>query len=162
MEQYYECMHNETCAEIVKTRYPTIVLVHANNAYGFANNRRFTEENVDLNRNFLTSAEFDEVISRDHNFAGIDMTNCIFNCFCFQFHSINYIGYVNLDPVINPTTAAYFKIPADARPPIPYGEPNAPVFLTQEWIDEHKIRAMLLANDAVTLFNTFIAGMFFN
>lgn len=30
--------------------WPTIVMVHGANAHGFANNRRFTEENVDLNR----------------------------------------------------------------------------------------------------------------
>ena len=34
-------------------------------------NRRFTEENVDLNRNFLTLKEFEEVTTRNHNFAGM-------------------------------------------------------------------------------------------
>ena len=71
LEQYYECTHNDTCAAIITNTYPTIVLIHANNAYGFAKNRRFTEENVDLNRNFLTLKEFEEVTTRNHNFAGM-------------------------------------------------------------------------------------------
>ena len=57
LEQYYECTHNDTCAAIITNTYPTIVLIHANN--------------VDLNRNFLTLKEFEEVTTRNHNFAGM-------------------------------------------------------------------------------------------
>jgi len=39
---------------------PTLLFIHAVNPYGFANNRRFNEDNVDLNRNFL----LDEKVSR--------------------------------------------------------------------------------------------------
>ena len=46
---------------------PTIVFVHALNAYGFAKLRRFNENNVDLNRNFLTESEFKKAIARDPN-----------------------------------------------------------------------------------------------
>jgi hypothetical protein len=49
---------------------PTLVFVHALNAYGFKHNRRVNENNVDLNRNFLFKNEFESVMSRDPNFAG--------------------------------------------------------------------------------------------
>jgi Protein of unknown function (DUF2817) len=49
---------------------PTIVFVHALNAYGMAYNRRVNEDNIDLNRNFLTEAQFATVLARDPNFAG--------------------------------------------------------------------------------------------
>ena len=49
---------------------PTIVFVHALNAYGFAKLRRFNENNVDLNRNFLTESEFKKLIARDPNHSG--------------------------------------------------------------------------------------------
>lgn len=61
---------------------PTIIFIHALNPYGFANNRRVNEDNIDLNRNFLTDDEFKSVIARDPNFA----------------------GYVDIDPAINPTS----------------------------------------------------------
>lgn len=61
---------------------PTLVFVHALNPFGFANNRRVNEDNVDLNRNILTDAEFQFVQSRDPNYA----------------------GYVDLDPQLNPTS----------------------------------------------------------
>lgn len=60
---------------------PTIVLVHANNPYGFHNNRRVNEDNVDLNRNFLTEKEFKFVTKRDPNFP----------------------SYVDFDSFLNPT-----------------------------------------------------------
>ena len=49
---------------------PTIVFIHAVNPYGFAHARRVNENNVDLNRNFLTDDEFAAVKSRDPNYAG--------------------------------------------------------------------------------------------
>lgn len=49
---------------------PTLVFVHALNAYGFKHNRRVNENNVDLNRNFLLKKEFESVLKRDPNFAG--------------------------------------------------------------------------------------------
>jgi hypothetical protein len=49
---------------------PTIVFVHAMNPYGFANNRRVNEDNVDLNRNFLTEDDFVAARARDPNYAG--------------------------------------------------------------------------------------------
>ena len=59
---------------------PTIVLVHALNPYGMAHNRRFTEDNIDLNRNFLRDEEFIAAGKRDPNIA----------------------GYVDVDSFINP------------------------------------------------------------
>jgi hypothetical protein len=55
---------------IDKSELPTVVLVHALNPYGMANNRRNNEHNIDLNRNFLTPAEFSEKRNRDPNFLG--------------------------------------------------------------------------------------------
>ncbi|TYZ66598.1 hypothetical protein PybrP1_001169, partial [[Pythium] brassicae (nom. inval.)] len=53
---------------------PTLVFVHALNPYGFAKLRRFNENNVDLNRNFLTPAEFEQRIAMDPNaFGYVDM-----------------------------------------------------------------------------------------
>ncbi|DBA04485.1 TPA: hypothetical protein N0F65_010081 [Lagenidium giganteum] len=54
------------------TRKPaaTVVFVHAVNPYGFAMLRRFNERNVDLNRNFLTPAEFKERAAMDPNHFG--------------------------------------------------------------------------------------------
>ena len=49
---------------------PTLIFVHALNPYGFSKNRRFNEENIDVNRNFLTDEKFAEVRARDPNFAG--------------------------------------------------------------------------------------------
>ena len=44
---------------------PTIVFVHALNPYGFANLRRWNENNVDLNRNFLSKEEFKNAREKD-------------------------------------------------------------------------------------------------
>jgi hypothetical protein len=66
-----------------KTRLaPTVVFVHAVNPYGMKHSRRVNEDNIDLNRNFLTDEEFAAVHARD----------------------ANYARYVDVDPVINPTT----------------------------------------------------------
>lgn len=68
---------------------PTIILIHASNPYGFKNNRRTNENNVDLNRNFLTSEQWDMVKARDPNYA----------------------HYVELDKLLNPTSMpSKFKI----------------------------------------------------
>lgn len=56
-------------AKTEKTR-PTVIFVHALNAYGFAQLRRFNEHNVDLNRNWLTPEEFEERKKRDPNRLG--------------------------------------------------------------------------------------------
>lgn len=39
---------------------PTLVIVHVLNPFGMANLRRWNENNVDLNRNFLTEKKFEE------------------------------------------------------------------------------------------------------
>ncbi|ETP38557.1 hypothetical protein F442_13874 [Phytophthora nicotianae P10297] len=49
---------------------PTVIFVHALNAYGFARLRRFNEHGVDLNRNWLTPEEFKERQARDPNQLG--------------------------------------------------------------------------------------------
>ena len=64
---------------------PTVVLVHALNAYGFKHNRRTNEDNVDLNRNFLTEEQWKMVKARDPNYA----------------------KYVDLDHVMNPTSKPF-------------------------------------------------------
>jgi hypothetical protein len=64
---------------------PTIVFIHIVNPYGMANNRRVNEDNIDLNRNFLSLNEFEKVLKREPNFA----------------------GYVDIDYLINPTSLPY-------------------------------------------------------
>ncbi|KAG1688045.1 hypothetical protein DVH05_004455 [Phytophthora capsici] len=49
---------------------PTVIFVHALNAYGFAQLRRFNENGVDLNRNWLSPEEFRERQARDPNRLG--------------------------------------------------------------------------------------------
>lgn len=71
-----------------RNRLPTIVFIHALNAFGFANNRRVNEDNIDLNRNFLTSEEFEFVKQRNPNFA----------------------GYTDIDSYINPTKKPFKSI----------------------------------------------------
>jgi Protein of unknown function (DUF2817) len=61
--------------------YPTMIFVHAVNPFGFMNNRRVNENNVDINRNFLTEQQFSDVKKRDPNYA----------------------GYTDFDSLINPT-----------------------------------------------------------
>lgn len=58
---------------------PTLVLVHVLNPFGFKNNRRVNENNVDLNRNFLTDEEFKYVKNRDPNYAGYTDVNYVLN-----------------------------------------------------------------------------------
>jgi hypothetical protein len=58
----------------------TLVFIHAVNPYGFHHDRRVNEDNIDINRNFLTPEEFEMAWSRDPNFA----------------------GYVDADPFFNP------------------------------------------------------------
>lgn len=67
---------------------PTIVLIHALNPFGFANNRRVNEDNVDLNRNILSEEEFRFVKGRDPNYA----------------------GYVDLDSSLNPTSKFHSNV----------------------------------------------------
>lgn len=67
---------------VASAQLPTLVVVHALNPFGFANNRRVNEDNVDLNRNFLSDDEFHFVKSRNPNYA----------------------NYVDLDSVLNPTS----------------------------------------------------------
>lgn len=62
---------NKTEIEKEKER-PTLVFIHAVNPYGFANLRRFNEENVDLNRNHLSEEEWKEVLARDPDFVGFE------------------------------------------------------------------------------------------
>lgn len=64
-----------------KNNLPTVIMIHALNPYGFKNNRRTNEDNIDLNRNFLTSDEFVFVKNRDPN--------------------LSY--YLDLDHILNPT-----------------------------------------------------------
>ncbi|TMW55110.1 hypothetical protein Poli38472_013872 [Pythium oligandrum] len=53
-----------------KSGGPTVILVHALNAYGFSQLRRFNENNVDLNRNWLPPKEFAELMKVDLNTYG--------------------------------------------------------------------------------------------
>lgn len=74
----------ESDGTISNDDYPTIIFVHAVNPYGFMNNRRVNEGNVDINRNFLTEQQFSDVKKRDPNYA----------------------HYVDLNSLINPTVQA--------------------------------------------------------
>jgi hypothetical protein len=58
---------------------PTVVLVHALNPYGFANNRRVNEENIDLNRNYLTDEEFEAARARDPNIGNYVTNDALLN-----------------------------------------------------------------------------------
>ena len=69
-------------------KLPTIVLIHALNPYGFKTNRRVNEDNIDLNRNFLSEEEFNYVKSRDPNFS----------------------RYVELNKILNPTSKPFSSI----------------------------------------------------
>lgn len=80
ISQYRQIVIKEENDENSEKQFPTIVFVHAVNPFGFANNRRVNEDNIDLNRNFLTEDEFATVMARDPNYA----------------------GYVDLDSLINP------------------------------------------------------------
>ena len=60
--------------ETYSATMPTIVFVHALNPYGFHTLRRVNENNIDLNRNFLSPADFAFVVARDPDFAGYPAT----------------------------------------------------------------------------------------
>ncbi|GET90908.1 hypothetical protein, conserved [Leishmania tarentolae] len=51
---------------------PSILFVHAVNPHGMAHFRRFNEENVDLNRNYLSTEEWSAVKARDVNIVGYE------------------------------------------------------------------------------------------
>jgi len=51
---------------------PTLVFVHALNPYGMANLRRWNENGVDLNRNFLTEKQFQQRLAMDQNQFGYE------------------------------------------------------------------------------------------
>jgi len=72
---------------------PTLVFVHALNPYGFAHKRRFNEENIDLNRNFMTDAQFEGVKKRDPDFAGYIKLSDYFNP-PFKPHDLNVLNYI--------------------------------------------------------------------
>lgn len=69
----------ERLKDAYENTYPTIVFVHSLNPYGFHNNRRVNEDNVDLNRNFLTDDLFKMVLERNPNYAGYQDFDKVFN-----------------------------------------------------------------------------------
>jgi hypothetical protein len=75
----YISRHRKTDIENSERKnFPTIVFVHAVNPYGFANDRRVNEDNIDVNRNFLTEDEFAAAQARHPNYAGyVDLDNLI-------------------------------------------------------------------------------------
>jgi hypothetical protein len=61
-----------------KKLLPTLVFVHALNPFGFKHDRRVNEQNIDLNRNFLSSEEWSQVKNMDPNYARhIDLKDVI-------------------------------------------------------------------------------------
>lgn len=58
---------------------PTLVFVHALNPYGFKYSRRVNENNVDLNRNFLTAAKRAAVLARDPDYSGYESMSATLN-----------------------------------------------------------------------------------
>jgi len=59
---------------------PTVILVHVVNPFGMANGRRFNENNVDLNRNFvLDEATWAELLARPPSFGGYAAAYSLFN-----------------------------------------------------------------------------------
>jgi hypothetical protein len=56
-----------------KVQGPSLLFVHAVNPFGFHNRRRFNEDNIDLNRNWLlTQEEWDAVMARGKNQFGYE------------------------------------------------------------------------------------------
>ncbi|KPI87040.1 hypothetical protein ABL78_3905 [Leptomonas seymouri] len=51
---------------------PSILFIHSVNPYGMAHFRRFNEENVHLNRNYMTAEQWKQVKERDPNIAGYE------------------------------------------------------------------------------------------
>lgn len=72
-------MKEELRATTNKSTRPTIVLIHALNPFGFHTGRRVNENNVDMNRNFLSPELWKEVLARDPNFAGYQTLDNAFN-----------------------------------------------------------------------------------
>lgn len=66
---YLKVSGNVVNGKFVNASFPTIVIVHAVNPYGFKYNRRVNEENVDINRNFLTDEQWEFVRKRNPNYA---------------------------------------------------------------------------------------------
>eukprot|EP01104_Vermistella_antarctica_P010053 TRINITY_DN264_c6_g1_i1.p1 TRINITY_DN264_c6_g1~~TRINITY_DN264_c6_g1_i1.p1 ORF type:complete len:477 (+),score=100.98 TRINITY_DN264_c6_g1_i1:36-1433(+) len=67
-------------ASVPEEERPTLLMVHAMNPYGFANNRRWNENNVDINRNLLlTESEWARVQKRDPNHSGYMDWDFVFN-----------------------------------------------------------------------------------
>ena len=58
---------------------PTLVIVHAINPFGMANNRRVNENNIDLNRNYLHKELLAEALAREPNHAGYVSANFFIN-----------------------------------------------------------------------------------
>lgn len=58
---------------------PTLVIVHAINPFGMANNRRVNEDNIDLNRNYLHKELLAEALAREPNHAGYVSANFFIN-----------------------------------------------------------------------------------
>ncbi|KAJ3319763.1 hypothetical protein HDV06_005964 [Boothiomyces sp. JEL0866] len=91
--------------------HPTVVFVHAVNPYGMAESRRWNENGVDLNRNYLTKEEFAALRQSDANAHGYvnlyDMLNpkyvpSAWNDF-FYIKSLYYIlkyGYLSVKRAI--------------------------------------------------------------
>ena len=79
----YLASHPDVYLSQAEADRPTIVFIHALNPYGFVKHRRVNEDNVDLNRNFLTPEKFEMVKKRDPNYA----------------------NYVDMDDVLNPKHA---------------------------------------------------------
>lgn len=73
-------MHDMLCRGIKPE--VTTVFVHAVNPYGMAHNRRWNENNVDLNRNALTEEGWKEVLARDPNIAGYEDFRDLFVANC--------------------------------------------------------------------------------
>ena len=69
----------------------SIILVHGYNPYGFKYNRRYNENNIDLNRNCIMNETFNTFITnRDPNIAYYNDFNELLNP---NFHNINSMNY---------------------------------------------------------------------
>lgn len=73
---------------------PTLIFIHAVNPYGFHNNRRVNEDNIDLNRNFLTPEQFEKFQKRDPNHSGYETLKEFFNPSTPPLESI-FLNYLN-------------------------------------------------------------------
>eukprot|EP01084_Bolivina_argentea_P295307 508365_1 len=73
----YTFTNSEECT--AENNAPIIIFIHAFNPYGFHFGRRTNENNVDLNRNYKTKSEWDELVSKDKNVFGYQDLNALFN-----------------------------------------------------------------------------------